>query len=64
MNMVGTPYSDVALAEWTALRVSRALKLGAGMMIAPPWVKVAKVPMTMPKVWKNGTGTHTRSFSV
>ena len=51
MNIVGTPYRLVQRSWETAARVRAGSKPGAGMTIVAPWVRAARLPITIPKQW-------------
>jgi hypothetical protein len=58
INIVGTPYRAVALCVSTASMLLVPLKTKFGNKTADPNVKAARLPITIPKQWYNGTGRH------
>jgi hypothetical protein len=64
MNIVGTPYREVARSSCTARSVASGSNAAAGITAVARCETIASVPITIPKQWKNGTGRTTRSASV
>ncbi len=64
MNIVGTPCRAVHWYLVTVSRVSLALNPYPVYIIVDPKLSAARLPITIPKQWYNGTDNAILSFSV
>src|SRR5687767_10218117 len=61
MNIVGTPYTDTHRSSWIACSVAPGSNASAGYTMVAPRDVQPRLPITIPKQWYSGTGTHSLS---